>query len=71
MLFNSTTFTACKLLSSTTAGVTEELFPNDPKMMKFAETVQDIDNWFDVFNSSREWHHHKPLKAAFEGKIHC
>ena len=48
-------------MSATTADITEILFPEDEKMQKFANFTRDVDNWFDVFNSSREFHPQEPV----------
>ena len=42
---------------------TRQLFPNDPKMLRFADFVEEVDDWFDVMNSTQETHHFKPLKS--------
>ena len=42
---------------------TRQLFPDDPKMLRFANFVEEVDDWFDVLNSTQETHHFKPLKS--------
>ena len=33
-------------------------------MLKFADFVEIIDDWFDTLNSTQETHHFKPLKVG-------
>ena len=67
MFFNLTIFKACQLLSDTTANTIEMLFPEDPRMLRFADFIRDWDSWFDVHNSNSKTHGAKPLKAGYEG----
>ena len=32
-------------------------------MLRFANFVEEVDDWFDVLNSTQETHHFKPLKS--------
>ena len=32
-------------------------------MLRFANFVEEVDDWFDVMNSTQETHHFKPLKS--------
>ena len=32
-------------------------------MLRFADFVEEVDDWFDVLNSTQETHHFKPLKS--------
>ena len=59
--------TATELLSNTTAQCASSLFPNDPIMQELAEFVSGVNNFFDIFNSSKEFHHNNPLGNAYGG----
>ena len=61
---------AAQLLSSTTADVSDRLFPSDKKMKRFSEFVRDIDGWFDTKNSNSKLHPYKPLKTGFRSMTH-
>jgi len=43
------------------------LFPNDPVMQELAQFVSGVNNFFDIFNSSKEFHHNNPLGNAYGG----
>ena len=58
---------AVQLMSETTALTIKRIFPDDPEMLRFADFIHAIDDWFDVHNSCAKSHKSKPLKCGYEG----
>jgi hypothetical protein len=56
---------AAQLFSRSTANALRSLFPEDEKKMELAQFVEDIDNFFDIFNSRIPLDKIKPLKCGF------
>ena len=56
---------AAQLFSKSTANALRTLFPNDETKQELAQFVEDIDNFFDIFNSRIPFDKMKPLRCAF------
>ena len=59
--------TAAELLSNTAATCASELFPDDPVMQELAQFLSGVNNFFDIFNSTKEFHHSNSLGNAYGG----
>jgi hypothetical protein len=56
---------AAQLFSKSTANALRTLFPNDETKKELAQFVEDVDNFFDIFNSRIPYDKTKPLKCGF------
>ena len=56
---------AAQLFSKSTANALRTLFPGDETKTELANFVEDVDNFFDIFNSRIPFDKTKPLKCAF------
>lgn len=55
---------AAQLISATTAHTLEYLFPTNNRMLVLARFIRLADQWFDLMNSSQDFHY-KEVKSAF------
>ena len=56
---------ATELCSQTNADIIMTLFPDDELMQQLAEFISDTNSFFDIFNSTKEYHPKNPLGHAY------
>ena len=59
---------ATELFSQTTSDCIDQLFPTDSTMQELSQFVSDCNNFFDIFNASKEFHRNNPYGNAYGGK---
>ena len=56
---------ATQLISQTNADCINALFPFDPKMKELADLISEGNSWFDLFNSTVEYHKKNEIGHAY------
>ena len=56
---------ATQLISQTTSDSINALFPFDPKMKELADLISEGNSWFDLFNSTVEYHKKNEIGHAY------
>ena len=59
---------ATELFSQTTSECIDKLFPEDSTMQELSQFVNACNNFFDIFNASKEFHRNNPFGNAYGGK---